>query len=85
MTKIILQYRHSETVNATVDPSTREVTFQDEPVTGKMFLISPAKVTSSSIEFGDEHMTVGLFTSSPEPLFVEIFERSGRYFLEPAA
>lgn len=61
MTEIVLEYGHCKIVHATVDPRTREVTFIDPPVTGKMWLILPDRA------------------------FVEIFEREGKYFLEPAA
>jgi hypothetical protein len=61
MTKITFEYRHSEEISASVDPGTREVTFDDKVVTGKMWLTSPGRQ------------------------FVEIFEREGKYYLEPAA
>lgn len=43
MGDITLEYAHNETISASVNPSTREVTFTGRVVTGKMWLISPGR------------------------------------------
>ena len=43
MTRIVLQYHDIELISASVDPDTREVTFDDKVVTGKMWLVSPGQ------------------------------------------
>jgi hypothetical protein len=50
MKKIVLLYRHTTLVNASVDPDTKEVTFDDQKVTGKMWMVIPKDMFVEIIE-----------------------------------